>query len=68
MLRNKYLDRNMNGMDSTFHSVILAWVYDVKNLKLKIRSDEKRKYNSPWNVCANESRASSLLEGYAECS
>ncbi|MCQ2219657.1 MAG: AAA-like domain-containing protein, partial [Paludibacteraceae bacterium] len=37
MLRNKYLDRDTNGMDSTFHSVILAGVYDVKNLKLKIR-------------------------------
>ncbi|MCQ2192581.1 MAG: AAA family ATPase [Paludibacteraceae bacterium] len=50
MLRNKYLDRDKNGMDSTFHSVILAGVYDVKNLKLKIRSDEERKYNSPWNI------------------
>ena len=68
LLRNKYLDRTECGMNSTFHTVILAGVYDVKNLKLKIRSDEERKYNSPWNVCANESRASSLLGGYAECS
>ncbi|MCQ2218703.1 MAG: AAA family ATPase [Paludibacteraceae bacterium] len=50
MLRNKYLDRDKNGMDSTFYSVILAGVYDVKNLKLKIRNDEERKYNSPWNI------------------
>lgn len=50
MLRNKYLDRDKNGMNSTFHSVILAGVYDVKNLKLKIRNDEERKYNSPWNI------------------
>ncbi|MBQ0030259.1 MAG: AAA-like domain-containing protein [Bacteroidales bacterium] len=50
MLRNKYLERDKNGMNSTFHSVVLAGVYDVKNLKLKIRSDEERKYNSPWNV------------------
>ncbi|MCQ2194544.1 MAG: AAA-like domain-containing protein [Paludibacteraceae bacterium] len=50
MLRNKYLDRDTNGMNSTFHSVILAGVYDVKNLKLKIRSDEEQKYNSPWNI------------------
>lgn len=50
MLRNKYLDRVKNGMDSTFYSVILAGVYDVKNLKLKIRSEEERKYNSPWNI------------------
>ncbi|MCQ2194947.1 MAG: AAA-like domain-containing protein, partial [Paludibacteraceae bacterium] len=50
MLRNKYLDRDKNGMDSTFYSVILAGVYDVKNLKLKIRNDEERKYNLPWNI------------------
>lgn len=50
MLRNKYLDRDTYGMNSTFHTVILAGVYDVKNLKLKIRDDEERKYNSPWNI------------------
>ena len=53
MLRNKYLDRDKNGMDSTFYSVILAGVYDVKNLKLKIRNDEERKYNSPWNIATD---------------
>ena len=52
MLRNKYLDRDVKGMNSTFHSVILAGVYDVKNLKLKLRPDEERKYNSPWNIAA----------------
>ncbi len=50
MLRNKYLDRAENGMNSTFHSVVLAGVYDVKNLKLKIRNDEEKKYNLPWNI------------------
>ena len=30
MLRNRYLERNRKGMDYTFHSVILAGVYDVK--------------------------------------
>ena len=49
MLRNKYLERE-KGRGVTFKSVILAGVYDVKNLKLKLRSDEERKYNSPWNV------------------
>ncbi len=49
MLREKYLSRNA-GKDFTFKSVILAGVYDVKNLKLKLRPDEKRKYNSPWNI------------------
>ncbi|MBQ0029637.1 MAG: AAA-like domain-containing protein, partial [Bacteroidales bacterium] len=53
MLRNKYLDRGKIGMNSTFHSVILAGVYDVKNLKLKIRNDEERKYNSPWNIATD---------------
>ena len=32
MLRNMYLKRNIEGMDYTFHSVILAGVYDVKNI------------------------------------
>lgn len=49
MLRNKYLLRQQ-GKDKTFHSVILAGVYDVKSLKLKIRRDEEKKYNSPWNI------------------
>lgn len=47
MLRNKYLDR-MNY--PTFRSVILAGVYDIKNLKLKIRPDAQHQYNSPWNI------------------
>lgn len=52
MLRNKYLSRS-SGRDVTFKSVILASVYDIKNLKLKIRPDEERKYNSPWNIAAD---------------
>ncbi|MBR1390730.1 MAG: AAA-like domain-containing protein [Lachnospiraceae bacterium] len=52
MLRNKYLLRQKNR-DVTFKSVILAGVYDVKNLKLKLRSDEEQKYNSPWNIAAD---------------
>ena len=51
MLRSKYLDRE-EGVDRTFKSVILAGVYDVKNLKVKIRPDEEKKYNSPWNIAA----------------
>ena len=34
----------------TFLSVILAGVYDIKNLKLKMRSEEQHQYNSPWNI------------------
>ncbi len=53
MLRNRYLERDLQGMDSTFHSVILAGVYDVKNLKVKLRPDAEKKYNSPWNIAAD---------------
>lgn len=47
LLRDKYLNR----MDiPTFQSVILAGVYDIKNLKLKVRPDSDHQYNSPWNI------------------
>lgn len=49
LLRNYYLDRENRP---TFHSVILAGVYDIKNLKLKLRPEEEHKYNSPWNIAA----------------
>lgn len=49
LLRAKYLAQ-AGGMDQTFQSVILASVYDIKNLKLKLRPDEEAKYNSPWNI------------------
>lgn len=52
MLRNKYLD-SKEERDVTFKSVILAGVYDIKNLKLKLRPDEEKKYNSPWNIAAD---------------
>jgi len=52
MLRNKYLAREM-GRDFTFKSVILAGLYDVKSLKLKIRREEEAKYNSPWNIAVD---------------
>ena len=48
-LRGYYLHRRKRP---TFHSVILAGVYDVKNLKLKIRPEEDHKTNSPWNIAA----------------
>jgi hypothetical protein len=28
-------------------------VHDVKNLKLKLRADEERKFNSPWNIAVD---------------
>ena len=50
MLRAKYLKRNSRP---TFQSIILASVYDIKNLKQKIRSEEEHQYNSPWNIAAD---------------
>ncbi len=72
MLRDKYLKRD-KGTDITFHSVILAGVHDVKTLKIKIRPDSERKYNSPWNIAAdfnvdlrfNPAEISTMLSGYA---
>lgn len=52
LLRNKYLS-SKEDMDITFSSVILAGVHDVKSLKIKIRSDQEHKYNSPWNIAAD---------------
>ena len=50
MLRGYYLNQDYS---STFRSVILAGVYDIKNLKLKLRPEEKHQYNSPWNIAAD---------------
>ena len=36
-----------------FHSVILVGVYDIKNLRSKIRPDSEHQYNSPWNIAAD---------------
>ena len=49
ILREKYL-RRIDDEDVSFKSVILAGVYDIKNLKLKLRPDEEKKYNSLWNI------------------
>lgn len=49
-LRADYLERDIV---SAFHSVILAGVHDVKNIKRKLRPDEEHKVNSPWNIAAN---------------
>ncbi|MGL5649094.1 MAG: hypothetical protein ACRDDY_14720 [Clostridium sp.] len=52
MLRDKYIKRE-KGRSTSFKSVILAGVYDIKNLKLKLRENEDRIYNSPWNIAVN---------------
>lgn len=48
-LREFYLEKEEIPV---FHSVILAGVYDIKNLKLKLRPEEEYHYNSPWNIAA----------------
>lgn len=48
-LRAQYIDRDIQP---AFQSVILAGVYDIKNLKRKLRPEEDHKYNSPWNIAA----------------
>lgn len=51
-LRSYYLKREIKGI-VTFQSVILAGVYDIKNLKRKIRAQADHKINSPWNIAAD---------------
>lgn len=48
-IRGYYLKRDKMP---AFHSVILAGVYDIKNLKLKLRPEKEHQYNSPWNIAA----------------
>lgn len=48
-LRAAYLD---NDITPTFKSVILAGVYDVRNIQRKLRPEEAHKTNSPWNIAA----------------
>ncbi len=49
-LRGYYIKRRRTP---TFQSVILAGVYDIKNLKRKFVADDEHKMNSPWNIAAD---------------
>lgn len=68
-LRGYYLKRDKMPI---FHSVILAGVYDIKNLKLKLRPEAEHQYNSPWNIAAkfkidmnfSADQIASMLEEY----
>lgn len=72
MLRALYLSREV-GDKSTFKSVVLAGVHDIKNLKLKFRDEGERRYNSPWNIATNfnvdmsfnEEEIATMLNEYA---
>jgi len=60
ILRSKFLARQ-RGKDYTFHSVILAGVYDIKNIKFKMIQEgtympadtENKIYNSLWNMASD---------------
>lgn len=49
-LRAQYIQR---FQQPAFWSVILAGVYDIKNLRRKLRPEEEHEYNSPWNIAAD---------------
>ncbi len=74
MLRDKYL-KQKEGADISFYSVVLAGVYDVKTLKLKLSTEEEAKYNSPWNIAAefkidmtfNPDEIETMLQDYINC-
>lgn len=68
-LRAYYLKRDKTPI---FHSVILAGVYNIKNLKLKLRPESEHQYNSTWNIAAafkvdmsfSASQIAGMLEEY----
>ncbi len=62
-LRAYYINRDVQA---TFQSVILAGVYDVKNLKRKMRPEEEHKVNSPWNIAADFTVDMSFSENQIE--
>lgn len=49
-LRGYYIRRDSIP---TFQSVILAGVYDIKNIRRKLCPGEDSKINSPWNIAAD---------------
>lgn len=49
-LRGYYIKREVRPI---FQSVILAGVYDIKNIQQKFRTDSEHKVNSPWNIAAD---------------
>ncbi|MCD7884917.1 MAG: AAA-like domain-containing protein, partial [Lachnospiraceae bacterium] len=51
-LRGAYIEREKYG-NPTFQSVILAGVYNIKNLKRKFVNEGEHQENSPWNIAAD---------------
>ena len=60
LLRSMYL-ANQAGASNAFHSVILAGVHDIRNIKLKMINEgsytpaigENQLFNSPWNIASD---------------
>ena len=61
MLRSKFLARQA-GEDSTFHSVILAGVYDIKNIKLKILNESATPHASQSSQSEMKAAEQSVIE------
>lgn len=61
-LRYYYLEREKGTGFKTFQSVILAGVTDVRHLKSKIRDEDQKKVNSPWNIAVDFKVDMSLSE------
>lgn len=49
-LRGYYIHREERPI---FQSLILTGVYDIKNIRHKIKREEGHKNNSPWNIAAD---------------
>ncbi len=70
-LRHSYLEREKRSMPA-FQSVILAGVYDVQRLQMKLRPQTDHKANSPWNIAAeihvdfsfSQQNIAQMLEAY----
>lgn len=71
ILRSLFLARSADEK-TTFKSVILVGVHDIKNLKFKFRNGTDTRYNSPWNIAVNfnvdmsfnKEEISTMLEDY----
>lgn len=50
LLRGYYMNRDKK---KTFQSVILAGVYDIRNIKRRFASNDGHKMNSPWNIASD---------------
>lgn len=72
ILRSLFLSRSEERC-TTFKSVILAGVHDIKNLKFKVRDGVDSRYNSPWNIAVkfdidmsfNEYEIGTMLSEYS---